>query len=62
MSFDFLTLNGLVQIFVYFAVLFACVKPLGSYMAKVYAGEPTWTSKLLGSWSDFFIGLQVSIL
>lgn len=48
MNFEFLTLNGLLQIFVYFAVLFACVKPLGGYMAKVYAGEKTWASKLLG--------------
>lgn len=48
MSFEFLTLNGLLQILVYFAVLFACVKPLGGYMAKVYSGEATWASKLLG--------------
>ncbi len=48
MNLDFLTLNGLVQILIYFAVLFACVGPLGGYMARVYMGQSTWASKLLG--------------
>lgn len=47
MSFNFLTLNGALQIIVYFAVLFSCVKPLGSYMAKVYNGEKTLLDKIL---------------
>ena len=48
MNFEFLTLNGLLQVLFYFAVLFSCVKPLGGYMAKVYAGQSTWISPLLG--------------
>ncbi len=31
-----------------FAVLFACVKPLGAYMAHVYGGQPVWLEKPLG--------------
>ena len=44
----FLTGNGLLQIGLYFLVLFACVKPLGGYMAKVYMGQPLLLSRLLG--------------
>ena len=39
MSFNFLTINAALQIGFYFAVLFACAKPLGLYMAKVYSGD-----------------------
>ena len=46
MSGSFLTGNGLLQIALYFAVLFACVKPLGGYMARVYEGKDTWLSWL----------------
>lgn len=45
---DFLTANGALQIAVYCAVLLACVKPLGSYMAKVYSGERNLFSPILG--------------
>jgi K+-transporting ATPase ATPase A chain len=48
MSMDFLTANGALQIAVYCAVLLACVKPLGGYMAKVYVGERTLLSTILG--------------
>jgi K+-transporting ATPase ATPase A chain len=37
-----MTANGLLQIALYFAVLLALTKPMGSYMAKVFAGERTW--------------------
>ncbi len=47
MNFHFLTLNGSLQIIFYFAILFACVKPLGLYMAKVYGGEATIFSRIL---------------
>ena len=42
------TANGLLQIGIYFVVLLACVKPLGSYMAKVYSGESFLLARLLG--------------
>ena len=46
MSFNFLTLNSLLQIVFYFAVLFACAKPLGLYMAKVYSGDVKFLRKV----------------
>lgn len=38
---------GLLQILMYLAVLVALVKPLGAYMARVYAGERTWLARAL---------------
>lgn len=40
--------DGLVQIVLYLAILLALVKPLGSYMARVYEGEPILLDRLLG--------------
>jgi K+-transporting ATPase ATPase A chain len=34
--------NGTLQIVLYLVVLFACVKPLGGYMARVYSGQMHW--------------------
>ncbi|QWR78153.1 potassium-transporting ATPase subunit KdpA [Candidatus Magnetomonas plexicatena] len=42
-----MTGSGLFQIGLYFAVLVVLVKPLGSYMAKVYEGTPNLLSPLL---------------
>jgi K+-transporting ATPase ATPase A chain len=39
---------GMLQITVYLAVLLASVKPLGAFMARVYQGERTWLSPVLG--------------
>ena len=43
-----MTLNGWIQIIFYLVVLVALVKPLGLYMAKVYQGERTFLSPVLG--------------
>ncbi len=43
-----MTVNGLMQIALYFAVLLALVKPLGSYMARVYEGQPVFLNRVLG--------------
>jgi K+-transporting ATPase ATPase A chain len=43
-----MTANGILQIGLYLVVLLAFVKPLGSYMAKVYQGETFWASRILG--------------
>lgn len=43
-----MTINGLVQIGLYFVVLLALVKPLGWYMARVYEGQPCWLDRLVG--------------
>jgi potassium-transporting ATPase potassium-binding subunit len=37
-----MTVNGILQIAVFFLVLLAITKPLGSYMVKVFAGERTF--------------------
>src|SRR5262249_30932350 len=42
-----MTLNGWIQIAIYFAVLTALVVPLGRYMARVFEGERTLLSPIL---------------
>ncbi len=42
-----MTANGVLQIGLFLAVLLACVKPLGVYMAGVYSGR---TPYLGASW------------
>jgi K+-transporting ATPase ATPase A chain len=42
------TSSGLLQIALYLVVLVALVKPLGGFMARVYEGERTWLSRVLG--------------
>jgi hypothetical protein len=44
-----MTLNGYLQIGFYFVVLIALVKPLGSYMARVYEGKSFGLDRVLGS-------------
>ena len=43
-----MSINGVVQIVLYLVVLIALAKPLGSFMARVYQGEPTFPSRILG--------------
>ena len=43
-----MTLNGLLQLVVYFLVLLALTKPLGVYMTRVFSGEKTFMSRVLG--------------
>lgn len=43
-----MTANALLQIGLYLAVLLICLKPLGLYMAKVYAGQPPYVGRILG--------------
>ncbi|GAC1576043.1 MAG: potassium-transporting ATPase subunit KdpA [Polyangiales bacterium] len=42
-----MTIHGYVLIIVFFGLLLLCVKPLGSYMARIYTGETTLPSRLL---------------
>ena len=42
-----MTGNGILQIALYFLVLLALTKPLGAYMAKVFAGERTFLHPVL---------------
>jgi potassium-transporting ATPase potassium-binding subunit len=41
------TANGWFQILLFFAVIFALTKPLGSFMARVFSGEPTFLDPVL---------------
>ncbi len=43
-----MTTNGIIQIILYLTVLGLLVKPLGSYMAKVYQGESLLITRVLG--------------
>jgi K+-transporting ATPase ATPase A chain len=43
-----MTLNGLLQLGVYFLVLLAVTKPLGVYMTKVFSGERVFLTRVLG--------------
>ena len=43
-----MTLMGWIQILVFFVLLILLVKPLGAYMARVYSGEQTLFSRILG--------------
>lgn len=43
-----MTAVGWLQLALYFGALFALVKPLGGFMAKVYAGERTFLSPVVG--------------
>jgi K+-transporting ATPase ATPase A chain len=42
-----MTGNGILQIAFYFLVLLALTKPIGAYMAKIFAGERTWLHPVL---------------
>jgi K+-transporting ATPase ATPase A chain len=43
-----MTINGLLQIGLYFVVLLALAKPLGWYMARVYEGQPCGLDRVVG--------------
>jgi K+-transporting ATPase ATPase A chain len=43
-----MTANGILQLVFYLLVLVALVKPLGSYMARVYQAEPCGIDRILG--------------
>ena len=42
-----MTVIGWVQTLAFFAIVLAIAKPLGSYMAKVFAGEATWLTPVV---------------
>jgi potassium-transporting ATPase potassium-binding subunit len=52
-----MTIPGWFQIALFFALLILTVKPLGSYMAKVYSGEDTFLSAILKPVESFFYRL-----
>ncbi|HJQ23007.1 MAG TPA: potassium-transporting ATPase subunit KdpA [Blastocatellia bacterium] len=43
-----MTLNGWLQLAAFFLAVFVVTKPLGILMTKVFAGEKTWMSRVLG--------------
>jgi K+-transporting ATPase ATPase A chain len=42
-----MTLNGWLQIAVFFALVMACAKPMGSYMTRVFERKRTWLDPVL---------------
>ena len=42
-----MTANGILQILILFGLVLACVKPLGLYMARVFARERTFLDPVL---------------
>jgi K+-transporting ATPase ATPase A chain len=53
-----MTSNSFLQIAIYLGVLLLCVKPLGSYMARVYEGEPVLLGKVFGPIERLFYRLS----
>ena len=49
-----MTLGGSVQILIFFVLLILVVKPLGGYMARVYSGDRTFLSPVLGPLENRF--------
>src|SRR5512147_2011316 len=47
-----------IQLIFYFVALLALAKPLGSFMAKVYQGEPTFLDRVLGPLERFIYRLS----
>jgi K+-transporting ATPase ATPase A chain len=43
-----MTINGWLQIAIFFALIIACAKPLGSFITNVMEGRKTWLSAVLG--------------
>ena len=43
-----MTLNGFLQLGIYFLVLLAITKPLGVYMTRIFSGEKTFLGRVLG--------------
>lgn len=43
-----MTLNGFLQLAIFFLLLLALTKPLGVYMTRVFSGQPIFLSKVLG--------------
>ena len=43
-----MTFNGWLQILIYIGILLLLVKPLGGYMTRVFTGERTILSYVLG--------------
>ena len=43
-----MTINGWVQILIYFVLLTALTRPLGGFLYRVFEGQNTWLSRVLG--------------
>ena len=43
-----MTINGWVQILIFFALLTVLTRPLGGYMYRVFEGQSTWLGRVLG--------------
>jgi K+-transporting ATPase ATPase A chain len=43
-----MTINGWIQIALYCVIIIAITKPLGGYLARIFTGERTFLSPVLG--------------
>ncbi len=57
MILNFMSINSLIQIVLYFVILFLLAKPLGLYMAKVYSGEKFFLSPVISPLENLFYKL-----
>ena len=53
-----MTFNGWIQIAIYCAIIIAITKPFGGYIARVFNGERTFLSPVLGPLERGFYGLS----
>ena len=53
-----MTFNGFLQIALFCAIIIALVRPFGGYMTRVFSGERTWLSPLLGPIERLLYGLS----
>lgn len=59
-----MTITGIVQIIIFFSLLLLLAKPLGIYMARVYEGERTWLTPVVGPaerWIYRLAGIQPNV-
>jgi K+-transporting ATPase ATPase A chain len=52
-----MTANGWLQIALFFALIIACAKPLGTYIANVMEGRKNWLSPVFGPVERVFYGI-----
>ncbi len=43
-----MTMNGWLQIGIFFGLILACTKPLGAFIAAVVENRRTWLSPIMG--------------
>lgn len=50
----FITWYGIAELLLFFFIILLCIKPLGTYIARVYNGQYTFLERFLGPIEDYF--------